>query len=674
MVIAATITMIIAMTFQIPYGTYGVLYALTISRESSAATASAVKTVIIAFALSGTYILVGSIFFVGEPILRFVWVVGSLFLTFYALSASSSYIAATRFGYLVVITIPLWDSHILPDLKLTNTLWAIGAMTIASVITLVIELIFARLKPWDDLVESLADRLARVEAVLNGTGIDRPVDDKTAEEIARLSVLGTSRLRRILQRASYSLHRAEQMGAVIALTGRLVDLAANLANLGIHPSADVDRKQIRDLADVIGSIRADLLGGRNPPPVAFDADTVRGVPLLREMQKTTSLISDAFADTQPLGAYSSLPPDASPAWTLLKADAFSNSEHTRFALRGCLAASLCYVIYNALDWPGISTAVATCLVTALTTIGASRQRQIMRFAGALLGGAMGIVAQIFILPSLDSIAGFTVLFAVAITVTAWVAASGPRLSYLGVQTAAAYCLLNLQEFKIETSLVGARDRVVGILLGLFAMWLVFDQLWGTPAAREMKRMFISCLRLLAEFSRGSRSKGVKPPIDLSYALRETIDNSLDKVRALADGVLFEFGSSRQHDLALRSRIVAWQPQLRMIFVTSAALLKYQYGLPGFELPKEIRVTQQEFDESLAQTLEGIADRMEGKAQRSDESDLQASLVRLERATELYHHREPPELSSMQMQSFLTLSRRIENLAASLDREFGWEDY
>jgi multidrug resistance protein MdtO len=112
----------------------------------------------------------------------------------------------------------------------------------------------------------------------------------------------------------------------------------------------------------------------------------------------------------------------------------------------------------------------------------------------------------------------------------------------------------------------------------------------------------------------------------------------------------------------------------MIFVTSAALLKYQYGLPGFELPKEIRVTQQEFDESLAQTLEGIADRMEGKAQRSDESDLQASLVRLERATELYHHREPPELSSMQMQSFLTLSRRIENLAASLDREFGWEDY
>ena len=46
--------------------------------------------------------------------------------------------------------------------------------------------------------------------------------------------------------------------------------------------------------------------------------------------------------------------------------------------------------------------------------------------------------------------------------------------------ALAFYLINLQEFAIQTSLSVARDRVVGILLGLFMMWLVFDQLWGVP--------------------------------------------------------------------------------------------------------------------------------------------------------------------------------------------------
>ena len=60
--------------------------------------------------------------------------------------------------------------------------------------------------------------------------------------------------------------------------------------------------------------------------------------------------------------------------------ALSNLEHVKFGLRGCLAAGLCYVTYNVLFWPGISTAITTCLLTALTTIGASRQKQVLRFA------------------------------------------------------------------------------------------------------------------------------------------------------------------------------------------------------------------------------------------------------------------------------------------------------
>lgn len=49
-------------------------------------------------------------------------------------------------------------------------------------------------------------------------------------------------------------------------------------------------------------------------------------------------------------------------------------------------------------------------------------------------------------------------------------------SYFGLQIAVAFYLVNLQEFAFQTSLSVARDRVVGILLGLLVMWLVFDQL------------------------------------------------------------------------------------------------------------------------------------------------------------------------------------------------------
>jgi multidrug resistance protein MdtO len=98
-------------------------------------------------------------------------------------------------------------------------------------------------------------------------------------------------------------------------------------------------------------------------------------------------------------------------------------------------------------------------------------------------------SQVFILPYLDSIAGFTVLFILVTVMASWFMTSSPRLSYFGLQLALAFYLINLQEFSMQTSLPIARDRVVGILPGLFMMWLVFDQLWGSSAAVETNVYF-----------------------------------------------------------------------------------------------------------------------------------------------------------------------------------------
>lgn len=139
------------------------------------------------------------------------------------------------------------------------------------------------------------------------------------------------------------------------------------------------------------------------------------------------------------------------------------------------------------------------------------------------------------------------------------------------------------------------------------------------------------------------------------------------MRALADGVLFEFGDSRQQGLALRSQIVHWQAQLRMLFLTRIALWKYRVQLPGFELPKPVATAQQEFDDRLAKVLDGMADRMEARASEGAEN-FRSSVGSLDRTIQSYYSGTSNEMVTAQFGAFLSLSHRIEDLTLSLDME------
>src|SRR5260370_11642189 len=112
MVTASTLVMIISMTFRLPYGAYGAIYAVILSRESLEATASAVRMVVIGFVLAGAYILLGLMLALGDPILRFLWITAGFFIGFWAMSALRNYAASIRFSHLIAITITLWDKHV----------------------------------------------------------------------------------------------------------------------------------------------------------------------------------------------------------------------------------------------------------------------------------------------------------------------------------------------------------------------------------------------------------------------------------------------------------------------------------------------------------------------------------------------------------------------------------
>ena len=668
-VAATTLAMLITMTFRLPFGAYCAVYAFTISRESPQTTVSTAVKRTLSLALGAIYVLIGAAFFVEDPTLRLLWVMGSLFLVFYLLSAMTPLLLAIPIGYLIILTVPLWDRHLSSELRVEDTLWAVLALVVGSWAAVLVEVLFEAARPGDDLLRSIDERLASIQELLSCYAADRQVEQATAKKITSLALLGTSRLRRILRTSNYPRDYGEQMGAVIALVGRLVDIAASLMRIG--PQADSgDRQRMQTLAANIATLRADLQNRKAPDTLELSpaSTSAGGVPLLREMEKTAALIPEVFSHGGSTSDLRPSPPVDKRQHAILVPDAFSNPDHLKFGLKGGLAATLCYIVYNAIDWPGISTAVTTCLLTALTTVGFSRQKQILRFSGAVVGGfifSMG--AQILILPYLDTIFGFTILFAAVTAIAAWFSTSSPRLSYFGVQIVVAFYLINLQEFQAQISLGVARDRVVGILLGLLSMWLVFDQLWGTRASVELKKTYIANLRLLAEYARQTLPEDRESAIERSHNFREKINTNFDKIRSLADGALFEFGPTREHDLALRSYIREQQPQLRALFLTQITLFKYRLQLPGFELPEAVRQAQQEFDGGLAAMLDRMADRLEDKASPEDR-DFKDAFEQLEAAVRSCCSEGSEQLLASELKTFLALLRTIEDLVKSLKTE------
>ena len=667
-VVAATLTMIVCETIHVQYAWQGAIYAFLVSRESPRATLKSVTTIFVVTVLSAAYCLVSVSVVVSVPWLHFFWVIVALFLGFYAVSVFTNYVAAVVFVNIIAAEVPLWDNHLPAEFNVERTIWVCFATLIAVAISAGVELALSRSKPGDEIVAAVEERLAAIERGLASRAGKRFVDPDSEGELTRLAVVGTSRLRRLLTRSTYSPLYAEQMGAVLALTGRLVDIAANLRLLTSQLS-DQDLPRVRELVGNIAGIRSALRAGRAPElrQSLAEGNARSAAPLLVEMEKTVALIPEVFTGSHPLSIYAPPAGSGDPPRMLFVRDAFTNIEHVEFAAKGCLAAALCYFIYNAIDWQGISTAVTTCLLTALSTTGSSRQKQVLRISGAVVGGfVLGMGSQIFILPHLDSIAGFTVLFIFVTALGSWVATSSSRLSYLGIQVALAFYLVNLEEFAVRTSLAVARDRVVGVLLGLIMMWFVFDQLWGVPAALDMKRAFGSGVKLLGQFAREPLSSDFQVAIDRSYSLREQINQAFDHVRAAADAVLFEFGPSRNENLAWRSRIREWQPQLRLLFLAETTLWKYRAGLPGFELPESVRVAQRAFDVELARALEAMADRIEGRPSQVRLSE--ESLEHLERAVRAYDASEPQQEMASRFQAFLSLHRRIESLATSLQKD------
>src|SRR5262249_2250476 len=226
--------------------------------------------------------------------------------------------------------------------------------------------------------------------------------------------------------------------------------------------------------------------------------------------------------------------------SLLVPDAFRNPEYVRFAVRGALACLICEVLFVGFDYSGIYTSVITCFVVSLSTVGASTQKGVLRFAGSAVGGAMGILGLMYVLPHVETLGGFWAVFAIGTAVAAWVNFGSPRVSYGGYQVGLAFYKVILQGWGPVTELTVARDRPGGVAFCLAVVGVLGHFLWPGRATDLRQRRFADVLRSLAALARlGARDpRGAGRDGELDE-LRRRVAHDLAEAQRLLEESKFE---------------------------------------------------------------------------------------------------------------------------------------
>ncbi len=626
MTIAATLVMIIVVTFRIPNAALAGLFSILLARENLAATWRGGQFIVLGFVAASLYTLLGMMLFRGFPITHFFWVIGSLFMIFFVIRTTTNYAAALAFAIPIGVALPIWDSAFPSEVQVEGTLWPIVIIAVGAGATVATEALYRIFDHSDPLITFADDVLLAVQQVAESIAADHPPPEPVVARVLQYEMIGTGRLRLTLQRQGLDPTRRAQRSALISLAGRLINLAADLQRA--LPQAGDDAIRLRALAARLEAIRRELResGTISSSPPWLEGQPSSSFPMLPEMERIVALIPELFQRDESVAGSQNKP--GQNWWhALLVPDAFQNPEYLRFAFAGCLAASSCYVIYNALDWPGIFPSVLTCVVTALTTIGNSLQAQFLRLAGFVAGGlVLGIGAQILILPALDSVFGFALFFAVGTAIAAWFATSSPRLSYFGVQMALAFYFVNLQDFKFQTDLTIARDKAVGVLLGILAMGFIFNRFGTRSDTEQLLKLLVRNVRMLAQLGLSPVVSDRASAVSQINRLRSQINDNFATLESQTDAARFEFEfrHRRQDDLAECERIQRAQPALRSIFLLELSLLSHRGRR---EIASELTQPQnealdhflKEYSDELMHIAAWIANEEDAPARFTDDS-------------------------------------------------------
>ncbi|HKR40984.1 MAG TPA: FUSC family protein, partial [Paraburkholderia sp.] len=308
-----------------------------------------------------------------------------------------------------------------------------------------------------------------------------------------------------------------------------------------EPGARLPDECAAQLAETMTQMAAMLEAGGYPVDVTLDVpDLPEGaaLPALVLADLRAALEGFAVPPAEAAAAPVTAPEKAAePAKRsgFFDADAFSNPDHVRYALKTTAAAMFCYVLYQQLDWQGIHTCFITCYMVSLSTTAETVEKLTLRIAGCLVGALLGTLAIVFVTPRLTSAGELMALVFAGAWLAAWVAMGSARIAYAGMQIAFAFFLCVIQGAAPAFDLTLARDRVIGILIGNVVIYLVFTRVWPVSIASRIDATFKA---LVAQWSRIARAADARTR------------------SALAAGALAQYGGLRQ-DIGLIHYEPSW---------------------------------------------------------------------------------------------------------------------
>ena len=509
-------------------------------------------------ALAGTVVALSLIIVTGNhPMARVVGLAVCTFLATYLFRASVLPLASLSFACVAFMVISLWEIQIRAEQVLHLSLWPLGTLSTVALCSLAVEFLLNRKDPLRVLKREMRGRFEAIEQlfILFSTNAGDDQIERQSLKLKRYAVTGQGSIQALLARVknqetitNSSLDTLERRTRIMT---RLIDVSAAFSLHNVFGT--FDSAQLQRICRALAAAReeryeeiATILGAS---VTCGDVELEEVEQALREMAK---LAEPNEAD---LSHVSSASP--APHGILLVPDAFTNPTYFIYALKISLCATICYVIYNGLGWPGISTSYFTVLFTGLTTTGATNRKLLWRLIGSTIGGLiLGIGCLAFVFPNIESVTGFLIVIAAVTFIGAWVAAS-PYFSYIGLQIAFSFYLLAFERLSAPTEITPARDRLLGIALGLIVMFIIFHQVEPERTVDSMRRVLARILRAEAELVRLMDKDSTNLiPSPQRIAFRARIEQLVAAERDMAQVVSYEYEPDRTADMALSAEIIA----------------------------------------------------------------------------------------------------------------------
>ncbi len=186
MTIAATVVMIIVVTFRIPNAALAGLFSILLARENLTATWRGGQFIVLGFVLASLYTLFGMMLFRGYPITHFFWVIGSLYLIFFVIRTTTNYAAALAFAIPIGVALPIWDRYVPSEVQVEGTLWPIVIIAVGAGATVATEALYRIFDRSDPLITFVDDLLLAVQQLTESIAAHRAPPKSVRDQSASI--------------------------------------------------------------------------------------------------------------------------------------------------------------------------------------------------------------------------------------------------------------------------------------------------------------------------------------------------------------------------------------------------------------------------------------------------------------------------------------------------------